>query len=135
MFATAWGDNGGEANLLTALYGMQLYAEYDYTGDTRPDVVDERFRACTGEDPAAFAYMGDFNTPPGVAAKSEDPVNAAKFLLYEDPLVPLFAADTAGMSFPGFMRILRVNMKTSPVTRRNLRRCTGFMSSLPFCWS
>ena len=102
VFATAWGDNGGEANLLTALYGMQLYAEYDYTGDTRPDVVDERFRACTGEDPAAFAYMGDFNTPPGVAAKSEDPVNAAKFLLYEDPLVPLFAADTAGMSFSGF---------------------------------
>lgn len=79
-----------------------MYAEYDYTGDTRPDVVDERFRACTGEDPAAFAYMGDFNTPPGVAAKSEDPVNAAKFLLYEDPLVPLFAADTAGMSFSGF---------------------------------
>ena len=29
-------------------------------------------------------------------------MNAAKFLLYEDPLVPLFAADTAGMSFSGF---------------------------------
>ena len=103
------------ANLLTALYGMQLYAEYDYTGDTRPDVVDERFRACTGEDPAAFAYMGDFNTPPGVAAKSEDPVNAAKFLLYEGPSrcrcsPPIRRA----CPFPGFMRILRVNMKIFP---------------------
>ena len=32
VLATAWGDNGAEANLTSALLGMQLYAEFMYTG-------------------------------------------------------------------------------------------------------
>ena len=99
VFATAWGDNGGEANLLTALYGMQFYAEYAYTGCTDEPVLAARFNACTGEIADAFFQLSAFNNPPGVLPKTEDPVNAAKFLLYEDPLLPLFTADTAGMDF------------------------------------
>lgn len=99
VFATAWGDNGGEANLLTALYGMQFYAEYDYTGCTDEPALAARFNACTGETADAFFHLSSFNTPPGILSKAEDPVNTAKFLLYEDPLLPLFAADMAGMDF------------------------------------
>lgn len=106
VLATAWGDNGAEASLLTALYGMQLYAEYDYTGCTEEHTLAERFAACTGEHADAFSRMDEFNLLPGMLAHGEDPVNASKFLLYEDPLVPLFTADTAGLSFAEHYRNL-----------------------------
>lgn len=99
VFATAWGDNGSETNLLTALYGMQLYAEFDYTGQTDKEYLAQRFTACTGEVAAAFELMNDFNALPDLVPKDDYPVNASKFLLYEDPLLPLFTADTNGMSF------------------------------------
>ena len=102
VVGTAWGDNGAECGLLAALYGMQLYAEYNYTGATDTDWLDARFLACTGEPAAPFALMSQFNTPPGVVSRDENPVNVSKFLLYEDPLIPLYARDTQGMCFSGF---------------------------------
>lgn len=106
VLSTAWGDNGAEASLLTALYGMQLYAEYDYTGRTDEESLAERFAACTGEHADAFFRMDEFNMLPGITPHCEDPVNASKFLLYEDPLLPLFSADTAGLSFTDHYRAL-----------------------------
>lgn len=102
VVGTAWGDNGAECSLLAALYGMQLYAEYNYTGEPDTDWLDARFLACTGEPAAPFALMSQFNTPPGVVSRDENPVNVSKFLLYEDPLIPLYARDTQGMCFSGF---------------------------------
>lgn len=108
VLATAWGDNGGETNVLAALYGMQLYAEYDYTGSMDEAWLAERFAACTGEDPAAFATLDAFNTVPGVTACKTPPypANSAKFLLYQDPLVPLFAKDTAQLTLSGHYEAL-----------------------------
>lgn len=103
VFATAWGDNGGETSPLAALYGMQLYAEYDYAADISQAWLAERFAACTGENPDAFAALDAFNTVEGIQARKTPPypANSAKFLLYQDPLVPLFAADTAHLTLSG----------------------------------
>lgn len=99
VLATAWGDNGAEASLLTVLYGLQLYAEYDYSGCVDDEYLAVRFAACTGENAEAFSQLDQFNSLPGIVPRSADPVNASKFLLYEDPLLPLFAADTKELSF------------------------------------
>lgn len=101
VFATAWGDDGAETNLLTALYGLQVFAEFDYSQNDCLAHLAARFEACTGEKADAFAHLSDFNNLPGTLPKTNDPVNAAKFLLYEDPLLPLFDADINGRDFSG----------------------------------
>ena len=102
VLATAWGDNGAEANLTSALLGMQLYAEFMYTGTYDAGSLARRFACCCGADAQAFLDLSLFNAVPGMRSGALRPVNAAKFLLYQDPLVQLFAADTAdgGCSIP-----------------------------------
>ena len=94
VLATAWGDNGAECNLQAALYGLQLYAEFCYTGKYDEKELDERFAACTGANPHSFRDLTLFNSVPGMNKAHTRPVNAAKFLLYQDPLIPLFEKDT-----------------------------------------
>ncbi len=101
VFATAWGDNGAEANLLTTLLGMQMYAEFTYRGDCGDAWLAQRLRACCQEDARAFWDLTRFNTVEGMRSDHYRPVNAAKFLLYQDPLVQLFAADTQGLAMSG----------------------------------
>ncbi len=96
--ATAWGDNGAEANLFTALPGMQLYAEFAYTGEYDPAWLARRFRVCCGAEIEPFLGLSRFNTVPGMRSTALRPVNAAKFLLYQDPMVQLFAKDTEGLA-------------------------------------
>ncbi len=96
VLATAWGDNGAEANFQTALLGMQLFAEFDYTGCYEESALERRFAVCTGGNARVFARLSAFNTVPGMRHGAMRPVNAAKFMLYQDPLVQLFEADTQG---------------------------------------
>jgi hexosaminidase len=48
-----WGDDGAECSIYTALYGMQLYVEYNYS-ETPLETLDEMFKSCTGFDGEAF---------------------------------------------------------------------------------
>ncbi len=93
----AWGDNGAETNILASLAGMQLYAEFEYTGGYDEGWMAERLKTCCGGELERFYALSRFNTVPGMKAGPMRPVNAAKFLLYQDPLVQLYADDTAGM--------------------------------------
>ncbi|HIT34849.1 MAG TPA: beta-N-acetylhexosaminidase [Candidatus Faecousia intestinigallinarum] len=96
VVATAWGDNGAETNMTAALLGMQLYGEMTYTGVYDPEALAARFRRCCDADAQAFLDLSLFNEVPGMHSKPGDPVNACKFMLYQDPLIQLFEADTAG---------------------------------------
>ena len=98
VVATAWGDNGAETNFTAALLGLQLYGEMTYTGVYDPAALGERFRRCCGADPQAFLDLSLFNQVPGTKNSAPgDPVNVCKFMLYQDPLIQLFEADTAGL--------------------------------------
>lgn len=97
VLAAAWGDNGAECNFLTTLYGLALYAEFCYTGAYSEEALARRFRSVMNADAQAFLDLTRFNRLTGVKDWSLRPVNAAKFLLYQDPLVPLFEADLAGV--------------------------------------
>ena len=94
--ATAWGDNGAETNMTAALLALQLYGEMTYTGAYNQEALFARFRRCCGADPQAFLDISLLNKVPGMSGHPSDPVNACKFLLYQDPLIQLFEADTAG---------------------------------------
>lgn len=97
VLATAWGDDGAETNLLAALLGMQLYGEFTYKGGYDESNLAARFRRCCGADAQAFLDLDMFNTVPGMECWYNDPVNACKFLLYQDPVVQLFETDTKGL--------------------------------------
>ena len=98
VFATAWGDNGAEANLYTTLLGMQMYAEFTYHGSMDAAWRSQRLRACCQADAQAFWDLTRFNRIGGMCSAEYRPVNAAKMLLYQDPLVQLFAADLDGLA-------------------------------------
>jgi RNAse (barnase) inhibitor barstar len=96
VFATAWGDDGGETNLLTILYGLQLFAELDYTGKYDPFELEQRFRQSVGVEAQAFLDLALFNNIPGTRFSFEN-ANPSKMILYEDPLLPLFEQDFVGL--------------------------------------
>ena len=96
VLATAWGDNGGECNLTAALLGLQLYGELTFRSDYDEDELARRFRRCCHADAQAFLDLSLLNYMPGMKDNPSDPVNACKFMLYQDPLIQLFEADTAG---------------------------------------
>lgn len=97
VIAACWGDDGAETNLLTALPGMQLYGEMTYTGVYDESALAARFRRCCGADVKAFFDLSLLNALPGMPVDPGEPVNICKFMLYQDPLVELFQADTAGL--------------------------------------
>lgn len=97
VFAAAWGDNGAEANLNTALLGMQLFAEFAYHGSCEEGWMARRMAACCHADAEAFWGLSSFNHTGQMRSGEFRPVNAAKMLLYQDPLVQLFAADLRGL--------------------------------------
>jgi len=96
VFATTWGDDGGETNLLTCLYGLQLFAEMDYRGEYDPQEVGKRFRYSVGSEPQAFLDLALFNNIPGTTFTVGN-ANPSKLILYEDPLLPLFEQDFLGL--------------------------------------
>lgn len=97
VFLTAWGDNGAECNTLAALYGMQVYAEFGYTGGYTEAWCKARFAQCVRADAQAFLDLSLFDSIPGVPTGNVQAANPSKYLLYEDTLAPLFTEDTKGI--------------------------------------
>lgn len=97
VLAAAWGDNGAEANVLTILLGLQIYAEYTYAHAYDPPQVAERFSACCGASMQAFLDLTQLNAVPGVRSGALRPANTHKFMLYQDPLVQLYEKDMEGI--------------------------------------
>lgn len=97
VLATAWGDNGAECPMAAAMLALQLYGEYMYTARYDEAALYARFKRCCGADAQAFLDLSELNFLPGIHGNPGNPVNACKFLLYQDPLVQLFEADTRGI--------------------------------------
>ena len=107
--ATGWGDNGAECALPAALYGIVIYGEFCYRDDHDPQSCAARFRQICGADPKAFEDLTRFNKLPGINDWSVRPVNAAKFLLYQDPIVPLYDDDLKGVDTEGHYAALEAD--------------------------
>ncbi len=130
VFAAAWGDNGAECNLLSMLYGLAVYAEFCYAGEYDPRQVAERFRAVTGADSRAFLDLTRFHQLPGVKDWELRPVNAAKFLLYQDPLVPLYEADLEGVDAAAHYAALEKDYQKYAEENPEFSQLFGFYAAL-----
>lgn len=94
--ATVWGDNGQESSRCCALPGMQLYAEFSYTGSYDLEQLKTRFQTCCNGNLQQFLELSAFNFLPDMEVCACRPLNMAKYLLYQDPLVQLFLKDMEG---------------------------------------
>lgn len=86
-------EDGAEADYFAGLYLLQVYAEMMYTGEYNETNVKARFAACAGADADAFLGLNEFDTLGGVKG------NPCKFLLYQDPIIPMFEKDCEGYKF------------------------------------
>ncbi len=97
--ACIWGDDGNETNTFAGLLGMQLFAEYSYTGtnEVSMEKIKERFFECTGGNMDDFIEMAKLDCitkelSTDMPHTDETPLsatNTAKFSLYGDPLIGL----------------------------------------------
>ncbi len=97
VLLTIWGDNDAESNIFTALLGMSLYAEYCYKQVTDLNNLKERFEACCQAPYDAFWKLSAFNRIDGVKSGGHTPVNCAEMILYQDPMIQLYAKDFEGI--------------------------------------
>jgi hexosaminidase len=89
VFATVWNDNGGECNYLSALNGMQLWAEMGYSEAPDMNALANRTAFCCGAGYGALEDLCAIDRLPGGEGALE-PQNPGKYLLWQDPLLGLF---------------------------------------------
>lgn len=92
VFATMWGDDGGETNLFASLPGLQLFAEHGYSLVVDESQLKSRFALCTGGNYDAFMKLDQLDSKPhdDHLTLQADPSNPSKFLLWQDVLLGLF---------------------------------------------
>lgn len=88
VFATAWGDNGGETSLLAILPVLQLFAEVNFHGEVTDEQLAKRLKTCTGAALEAFRLLEAPNVP--LTDSRAMGLNACKYLLFQDVLCGLF---------------------------------------------
>lgn len=117
VFATIWGDNGNQVNVYEALYGMQLYAEIGYGHQVEHAYLNKRFKACTGEDGAAFLtldMLDDFG-------QENTAANPSEYLLWQDILTGMFDKHIGSLDvrrhYGQVKAVMKENMDASKVCK------------------
>lgn len=92
-FVTMWGDDGMECDVFSALPGIQFFVEHGYTAG---DTVDQQllrmnFRGSCGAnaDFDDWVKASAVDAPPGVDDPGKCHGNPGKWLLWQDPLLPI----------------------------------------------
>lgn len=114
VMATIW-CNGGESTMITALYGLTLYAEMDYNGTYNEEEIKKRFKYICGVDADDLIDLAKINYPAGRKNTekwtNEDYVNTSKYLLFNDPLIGLMDKHIEGMDAGKFYSDFYENYK------------------------
>jgi hypothetical protein len=90
VFMTVWGDDTTESSVYTTLLGLQLYAEHNFRDEIDLESFRERASFCTGMDCENFEALSRLNEIPGTETGNPKNFNAAKALIWQDPLAGLF---------------------------------------------
>lgn len=97
VFTTAWGDCGTQSSIYSLLFGLQLYAEFGYTGEYTPATLDPRFNALNRANADGYRLLGGFDMIPGTSIDDELAPDCSYWLLYEDPMGLYFEKDLEGL--------------------------------------
>lgn len=95
VIATLWGDDGSECDVHEALYGLQLFAEYNYNADVTEESLDRIFKICSGYDAGLFKLFDTENFTKDFfyddnSEYAEPEKYISKQILYQNPLLGLF---------------------------------------------
>lgn len=110
VFTTLWGDDGGETPILSALPGLQLFADIAYRDEVDEVEMSKEFKHNTGYALAEFMLLNQFDETPGVVKNNINTSAGSKILLWQDPLLGLFDANISGLSIEKHYRQLAENM-------------------------
>lgn len=89
VMTTAWGDDGAESPVTTAIFGSVLFAEHQYNKNIDMEEFKENLLYVTGMDYEGFLKPQEYDIFPSVENKSAT-VTPSKYTLYEDPLCSKF---------------------------------------------
>jgi hypothetical protein len=101
VFMTVWGDDTTESSVYTTLLGLQLYAEHNFRDEIDLESFRERASFCTGMDCENFEALSRLNDIPGTGEGNPKNFNAAKVLLWQDPLAGLFDYEIKELDLAG----------------------------------
>lgn len=106
VFATIWGDNGTESDILSNLLGLSLFAEHGYAEEFDEDKFRRRFEFCCGARYEDFYALRLLDEVPGCGEGNLEQVNPAKYLMWQDLLIGLFDYNIAGLPLEGHYQAL-----------------------------
>lgn len=97
VFATIW-HNGAESSLILSLAGLQIYAEFGYSGEYDEKWVAKRFKTCCSAEYGDFMELSRVEGPR--SRLTGDTI--VRYLLYNDPLLGLFDRHVQALELDGF---------------------------------
>lgn len=97
VFATLWGDDGGETPVLSALPGLQLFADLSYRESVDEEQMKAEFEHNTGYVFDDFYQLNELDETPGVMKNNLNSSATSKILLWQDPLLGLFDQTVVGL--------------------------------------
>lgn len=106
VFATLWGDDGGETPVLSALPGLQLFADMSYRDTVDEEQMKQEFEHNTGYAFDDFYQLNEIDETPGVMKDNLNTSATSKILLWQDPLLGLFDKTVEGLELDAHYREL-----------------------------
>ncbi len=106
VLMTLWGDDGAEVDYYSAMPVLQRFAEHGYAGQVDDERVRVHFHGSCGGDYEAWIAAGGLDALPALSEPARTPTNVSKWLLWEDPLHPLWQPQLEGHSFTAHYRAL-----------------------------
>lgn len=116
VFATMWGDDGGETPIISALPGLQVFADLSYGDQLRPDNLNNVSLFNTGLTFDEFTVLNELDETPGVMTDNLHTSAGSKVLLWQDPLLGRFDKNIDGLPLNNHYKA--VAEKLSPLTSK-----------------
>ncbi len=104
-FVCVWRDDGGEGMPGAVLPGIQMFSEALWEADARraERLWEMTCPAVSGAPGALMMEAGSLDeVRPGLSCEGLDPANPQKYLLWQDPLLGQYDADTEGVGCRAF---------------------------------
>lgn len=132
VFATVWGDNGAEVNIMTALYGMQLYAEHTYHRSPNENEIRKRFAFCVKEPVEAYIALAKVDELPGRKSEpwEESCANPSKWLLWQDILCGLFDWNLPDIDLHSYYQDLKEEYCNAKIATKSFQLVYDFYEKL-----
>lgn len=97
VFATMWGDDGGETPIISALPGLLIFADLSYGDEVDYEVMNDVCKYNTGLTFEEFTLLNDLDETPGVMENNLNTSAGSKVLLWQDPLLGRFDKNIEGL--------------------------------------